>query len=217
MTTKRALATTAIVLGTWLAVTAAVAQTTEYRFHWGPSPEQDGEGNPLPQAVGYEVWLREDADAEQLVATVMGDTTYTLRAQAGVVHRIRVSGFDDEGRRSVKSEWSDPVYFEDETRTTPTTPSSAELGGNYPNPFNPETKIRYGVPEDVRPGDRIRLEIYALNGRRVRTLDVERTPGWHEAVWDGRGDNGQVQATGMYVTRFVVGDDVTTTKMTMVK
>jgi hypothetical protein len=51
----------------------------------------------------------------------------------------------------------------------------------------------------------------------VRTFDVDRTPGWHEVIWDGRGDNGQIQSTGMYVTRFVVGDAMSTAKMTMVK
>ncbi|MCP4574644.1 MAG: hypothetical protein GY838_20025 [bacterium] len=217
MRVKRAWITTAIAVGLWMMTAAAFAQTTDYRFHWAPSPDDDGSGTPLSPAVGYEVWLREDADAEKLVATVMSDTVYTLAAEPGVVHRIRVAGFDGAGRVSLKSDWSDPVYFEDDVRSTPGLPGSAALGGNYPNPFNPETRIRYGVPEEATASDRMRLEIFALDGRRVRTFDVDRTPGWHEVVWDGLGDDGRVQSTGMYVTRFVVGEDVSTTKMTMVK
>lgn len=209
--------TAVLATGLWMTAAAGFAQTTDYHFHWAPSPTEDGSGTPISEAVGYEVWMREDADSERLVATVMSDTVYTLAASPGVVQRIRVSGFDAVGRRSEKSEWSDPVYFEDEIRTTPGVPGAAALGGNYPNPFNPETRIRYGVPGDVATGDRVRLEVYALDGRRVRTFDVDRTPGWHEVVWDGFGDNGQIQSTGMYVTRFMVGDVVSTTKMTMVK
>ncbi len=214
---KRAWTTTALAVGLCLVAAAAFAQTTDYHFHWAPCPSEDGSGEPLSPAVGYEVWLREDADSERLVATVMSDTVYTLRARPGVVQHLRVAGFDAVGRRSEKSDWSDPVYFEDDERSTPGVPGTAALGGNYPNPFNPETRIRYGVPEDVGAGDRVRLEIYALDGRRVRTFDVDRSPGWHEVIWDGLGDDGQIQSTGMYVTRFIVGDAMSTTKMTMVK
>ncbi len=51
----------------------------------------------------------------------------------------------------------------------------------------------------------------------TQTMEVERTPGWHEVVWDGTDDGGRVQATGMYVTRLVVGAMVETQKMTMLK
>lgn len=195
----------------------AAAQSQDYRYHWAPSPDQDSLGNTLPAAVGYEVWLREDAEPARLVATVMGDTTYTLAAMAGVVSRLRVRGFSEEGAVSESSDWSEPVFFELGTRSGDLVPPTAALQGNYPNPFNPQTVIRYGVPESAAASTAMRLEIYTVSGRRVRSLDVDRTPGWHEVVWDGTDSNGRMLATGMYVSRFMVGDRVATGKMTMLK
>jgi hypothetical protein len=195
----------------------AVAQTQDFRFHWAPSPLTDEQGQPLPEAVGYHVWLRRDAEAAVQIYTVEGDTTYTLTAAPGIVHRIRVQAYDAEGRLSLPSEWSDPLYFEDELRGSDSLPGAASLRGNYPNPFNPETTIRYGVPENLTESTPMRLEIFALDGRRIRSFAIDRTPGWHEVSWNGTDERGIVQATGTYVTRFIVGADVATTKMTMLK
>lgn len=212
----------AAIIGTMLALSAlgtagALAQDQPVSFHWAPSPAFDGQGNPLSEAVGYQVWLRRDSGTPVQVATVMRDTVYTLQAEAGVVQRIRVCGFDLEGRISPFSEWSDPVYFEDEIRGGDGVPGAGALGGNYPNPFNPETRIRYGIPDDLATGDPVRLEIFGIDGRRVRTFAVDRTAGWHEVTWDGTDDRGVVQSTGLYVTRLVVGARVQTGKMTMLK
>jgi len=205
-------------LGTLAATGAALGQdSVDYRFHWAPSSLIDQQGNARMAAVGYEVWLRQDTDAERLIATVMGDTTYTLQADPGVVQRIRVAGIDALGRTSVKSDWSDPVFFEVGTRGVPGMPSGASLQGNYPNPFNPQTVIRYGVPEGVDSSAPIRLDIFTLDGRRVRSLTVDRSAGWHDVVWDGTDDRGRTMSTGMYVSRFVVGTSVATRKMTMLK
>jgi hypothetical protein len=214
---KQAILILIITLGLVSLSGSATAQTQDYRFHWAPSPDQDEQGAPLPAAVGYEVWLREDAEPPRLVATVMGDTTYTLVAMAGVVSRIRVRGLSDTGAVSEASEWSEPIFFELGTRSGDLMPPAAALQGNYPNPFNPQTVIRYGVPASATGSTPIRLEIFTIAGRRVRSLDVDRTPGWHEAVWDGTDENGRVLATGMYVSRFVVGENVATGKMTMLK
>ena len=218
MISKKAILMIIAVLGPVAAAGAALGQdTVHYSFHWTPSPTQDDQGNTLMPAVGYEVWLREDASIERLIATVVGDTAYTLVAASNVVQRIRVAGFDVLGRTSVKSEWSDPVFFESENRGAPGLPSGAALQGNYPNPFNPQTVIRYGVPQDVDTSAPIRLEIFTLDGRRVRSLPVNRSSGWHDVVWDGTDDRGRTLSTGMYVSRFVVGNSVSTHKMTMLK
>jgi len=215
--TKQAFLIFSLIAGLTVLAGMASAQSQDYRYHWAPSPDADLQGNQLPSAVGYQVWMREDAEAPRLVATVLADTTYILTVQAGVVARLRVCGVAGDGATSEMSAWSDPVYFESENRSGETVPSTASLRGNYPNPFNPQTVIRYGVPEDVTPGLTIRLEIFTIAGRRVRTLEVNRTPGWHDVIWDGTDNNGRTLATGMYVSRFVVGDKVATGKMTMLK
>ena len=154
-------------------------------------------------------------DVAELVATV-SDTTYLYSAVSGVSQRIRVRGIDELGLKSVMSDWSDPIYFEVGGDIV-TVPMGARLKPNYPNPFNPETRIVYGVPEDIQDSDVVRLEIFTVQGYLVRTLEIDRSPGWHEVVWNGRDNRGMVTSTGMYVTRFVVGNSVETGKMTMVK
>jgi len=193
----------------------ALAQRQNVEFHWAPSPVIDEGGIVRPEAVSYEVWLRLGDGSTQLVATVP-DTTYLLRAEPGISQQIRVRGIDRQGRKSVMSEWSEAFYFEVDGEIV-TTPLGAQLKSNYPNPFNPETRIVYGIPENIEPSDVVRLDIFSVQGYRVRSLQVDRTPGWHEVAWDGKDDRGVVSSAGMYVTRFMVGDSVKTEKMTMVK
>jgi hypothetical protein len=201
-----------------LAVSAPLAQSLDKQdvhFHWSPSPVIDDDGIVRPKAVSYEVWLKRGDEPEELVATVP-DTTFWLTVEAGVSSRIRVRGLADSGAKSKMSAWSDPVYFEVVGEIGPTF-TGAQLKSNYPNPFNPTTQIRYGIPEDVKSSDVVRLEIFTVQGARVRELPVDRTPGWHEVAWDGKDERGMVASAGMYVTRLVVGNSVKTGKMTMVK
>ncbi|NOX37648.1 MAG: hypothetical protein GXO78_08935 [Calditrichaeota bacterium] len=66
---------------------------------------------------------------------------------------------------------------------------------NYPNPFNRETKITYDLVDPAA----IRLEIYDVHGRRVRTL-VEgfHASGRYTVVWDATDDEGRVVSGGVY-------------------
>ncbi len=199
-----------------LMASSALAENSDYNFHWTASPVVDNDDGALSVAVYYEVWLKKGNAPEERLATQHADTTYVLSAESGIVQRIRVRGVDASGRTSDMSEWSDPIYFESD-RSGNSLPRVAELRSNYPNPFNPETRIVYGIPDNIQSGEPVRLDIYNLAGICVKSLEVDRSPGWHEVVWEGSNDLGQAQATGMYVTRFSVGATVTTNKMLMVK
>jgi len=78
-------------------------------------------------------------------------------------------------------------------------PTTYELSQNFPNPFNPSTTIRYGLPK----AERVTLKIYNLLGEEVVTLvnDEQQAAGYHAAIWDGRNKNGVVVASGIYVYR----------------
>jgi FlgD Ig-like domain len=72
------------------------------------------------------------------------------------------------------------------------------LGQNRPNPFNPETSIPYSL---ATPG-RVVIRVYDIAGRLVRKLaDGPETAGWHTARWDGRTDDGNTTASGVYFYR----------------
>lgn len=217
---KTLLAAATILLLAAVSPASAQDEVVPVAFGWAPCPGIDADGEPLAAAVRYEIYLQRGDEAEELLATVEDDTTYVLNAERGVIQRIRVVGYDRFGRPSLPSEWSDPVYFDpDRGGRDPSLPPPVgpQLGPNYPNPFNPETRIAYGVPEGLAPGTRMALEIYNLRGQRLRSFAVTSAPGWHEVTWNGLDDRGQMQSTGTYITRYICGDQVEVGKMTMVK
>ena len=98
---------------------------------------------------------------------------------------------------------------------TALTPMETALLPNYPNPFNPETWIPYqlGKPAEVA------LTIYDMNGKRVWTLKVGYRPvgGYQSrdraAYWDGRNQQGEMVANGVYFCTLTAGHFTSTRKM----
>jgi serine protease AprX len=78
-------------------------------------------------------------------------------------------------------------------------PRTFQLAQNYPNPFNAETIIRYGIPDTKGGPVHVSLNIFNINGQRVRGLvDEEKAPGYHSVKWDGRDNNHRPVASGLY-------------------
>ncbi|MCH8525370.1 MAG: CotH kinase family protein [Balneolales bacterium] len=91
----------------------------------------------------------------------------------------------------------------------PQIPSSFVLLGNYPNPFNPSTTIRYHLPSDAY----VNLRIYDTLGRLVTTLvDQRSAPGTHNVVFDASG-----LSTGVYVYQLAVNGEVQSGKMLLIR
>lgn len=85
---------------------------------------------------------------------------------------------------------------------------------NYPNPFNPETRIRFQLAETSD----VKLMIYDVLGHRIKTLLAERmTAGQHVVNWDGTDENGISVASGMYIYRIKAGDFIDHRKMLLVR
>ena len=79
-------------------------------------------------------------------------------------------------------------------------PSSPALVGNFPNPFNPTTHIRFAVTD---PG-LVTLSIYNATGQRIRVLvEGDLAPGFHQVLWDGRDASGANAASGVYFVRML--------------
>ena len=82
-------------------------------------------------------------------------------------------------------------------------PNEYALESNFPNPFNPETRITFKVKERGQA----RLSVSNVLGQEVRILVNQVVEaGTHEAVWDGRDDNGQILPTGTYFYTFKVNN-----------
>lgn len=120
---------------------------------------------------------------------------------------ITVNGQDASGGPMVATPGAPNSVFSGFSSVLDTRPAVAfGLISSYPNPFNPETVIRYTVPEGK--GNRsVGLTIYSLLGVPVRRL-VE---GWvcsgtHPVRWDGRDDQGKAVVSGVYIVRFYLDD-----------
>jgi hypothetical protein len=96
----------------------------------------------------------------------------------------------------------------------PTYPLTFELEQNFPNPFNPETRIYFSVP--VR--SHVKIIIYNALGQIVRRLvDQEYEPGRHILNWDGRNDAGLPVPSGIYFYRMKAGDFLALRKMLLIR
>lgn len=61
-------------------------------------------------------------------------------------------------------------------------PEEFKLFPNYPNPFNPETKIRYNIPQNTR----VNINVYNLAGHQVKNLvNGNKDAGSYEVIFDG--------------------------------
>jgi FlgD Ig-like domain len=105
-------------------------------------------------------------------------------------------------------EWSKEISV----RVSP--PKEYKLYDNFPNPFNPSTKIAFELPK----ASHLRLGIYDMVGREVRVLvDGSYPPGYTELLWDGRNNNGLEVASGVYFYRIATENWGSVKKMMMVK
>ena len=92
------------------------------------------------------------------------------------------------------------TMFESPGEYIPPVPEQFVLEGNYPNPFNPATTIRYGLPEPAT----ISIRLYSMLGQEIATLAAgERQAGYHEVSWDGRNANGGHVSSGLILCRLV--------------
>ena len=93
-------------------------------------------------------------------------------------------------------------------------PAVSQLIGNYPNPFNPETRISFSTRENGP----VSIDIYNIKGQKVRSLlNENREAGTHNVVWNGKDDNGKNVASGVFFYRMKSGKYSSTKKMILMK
>ncbi|RKY89821.1 hypothetical protein DRQ09_00750 [candidate division KSB1 bacterium] len=93
-------------------------------------------------------------------------------------------------------------------------PLKYELYQNFPNPFNPETKIKYSIGKKQF----VSLCIYSILGQKVRTLvNEEKEAGYYTVVWDGKNDEGRIVSSGVYIYVMVTDNFKKSRKMVYAK
>jgi hypothetical protein len=129
----------------------------------------------------------------------------------GAGYFYKLSAIDINGNESPFALFSPDNLTGDET---PTAPAASFLAQNFPNPFNPATRIAFGLAAPAN----VSLRIYDAAGRLVRTLvEDARTAGNYSELWDGRDSRGAAVSSGIYFYRFTAGTFSETRKMALLR
>lgn len=167
---------------------------------------------PIPGAV---------ITAGEYTATTNNSGAYSIVAETGIYSvTASANGYQShtvEGV-SVLPDQSTTVNFvlipgsDADDPSAPVTETA--LVGNYPNPFNPSTAIKYTVLNQAH----VTILIYNTRGQLVKTLVNEfKAPGRHEATWDGRDEQGLLVSSGIYHFKMISGAYSSTRKMILLK
>ncbi|MGH2570364.1 MAG: S8 family serine peptidase, partial [bacterium] len=96
-----------------------------------------------------------------------------------------------------------------------TSPGTFQLSAPRPNPFASQSTIQYAVPS---PGAEVRIDVFDVSGRRVRTLvQGAIPPGRHSVTWDGRDGAGRHTSAGVYFARMEAGGFSQVQKVTLLR
>ena len=88
------------------------------------------------------------------------------------------------------------------------------LDYNSPNPFNPNTQIKFGLPNNQK----VKIDVYSITGQKVKTLiNTTMNAGYHTINWNATDENGAKVSSGVYIYQLRCGNEVFTKKMVFAK
>jgi hypothetical protein len=163
-------------------------------------------GEYTPQ-VGDMLPVRIDLNDKDLIADA---------PETGRTKQLNTGGVGNDQNWKRPSCWGylevySPTAVEKENTTLPKT---TQLYGNYPNPFNPTTTLKY----DLAKSGHVSLVIYNMLGQKIRTLiDANKAAGYHTIQWDGSNDAGVKVSSGIYLYTFKADGYNQTKKMILIK
>jgi len=112
------------------------------------------------------------------------------------------------GKQVIK-DWEAGHIYTGINETTSHIPTKFVLSQNYPNPFNPSTVISYQISKPAN----VTLEIYNVNGQKIRTLvNKQQQAGINEVTWNGKDNGGKQVVSGVYFYKLKVGDNIVDVK-----
>jgi len=104
--------------------------------------------------------------------------------------------------------------IDEETDDTPS--AQIVLQGNFPNPFNPVTTIRFDLKNDL--GAVAVIKIYNVKGQVIRILYLRlHGKGQYDLVWDGKDNDGRLMGSGVYFYTISCDRHVAAGKMTLLQ
>ena len=178
------------------------------------------------EGESWDVQIRSDVPASQVTVTLMESGQMPDDFHLYILDRDDVNVIEPQGNRftirlagpsavrSLKVILGTPAYAAGNSEGIPLVPIAYALEQNYPNPFNPTTTIRY----QLNKRSEVRLEIYDLLGRRVKTLVTgEQVTGSYSVLWKSDNDARNAVASGVYIYRLRAGDFVQSRKLVLLR
>jgi hypothetical protein len=171
--------------------------------------------NAEPDVAHYAVYRGASGDfapgAGNLVASPAEASYFDGEWRWDSGYYYKVSAIDANGNESGYALLAPDNLTGDET---PDAPLATYLAQNFPNPFNPATRIEFGLKAPAN----VSLRIYDAAGRVVRVLaEGGRPAGTYAELWDGRDNGGRAVASGIYFYRLDAGTFTRTHKMVLLK
>jgi len=185
-----------------------------------PAPQ-----NPQAQTQGVDILVTWDEPAIRaliyykvyrnliMIADDIVDTSYLDPEMLNGTYTYNIRAVYSGGYQSTLS--SDAVVEHVQTNAEGILiPKITYLKGNYPNPFNPETIIKFALSSTSKTF----IQIYNIKGEKVRTLVNEQLDaGHHSVIWNGTDESGRNVASGIYFYKFKTVNFNETRKMLLLK
>jgi hypothetical protein len=141
------------------------------------------------------------------------DTSYQDTSLTPGQFYYRILAVDMNGNTSDYSDVASPDAIA-AAEGFPHYPAAFALHPNYPNPFNPQTNIRFDVPQTAW----IRMSIHDIRGREViRLVDGVLPPGSYTENWHGRSQADRPVPSGVYFARLTAPGWSHSIKMLLLK
>jgi hypothetical protein len=93
-------------------------------------------------------------------------------------------------------------------------PQGYVLFRNHPNPFNPETEIRFQLPK----ASHVAMKIFNSTGQEIRILaDAQYEAGYRSVHWNGEDKYGKAVSSGVYLCQLQAGNFSQVIKMNLLR
>lgn len=172
----------------------------------------------IPPDTSFEILEEQLVDFSVIATDPDGELSYSWKVNS-VDQNVEVNQFSynfqengsyeiictlDDGITEIETIWN--IVAEITGNDNPfLIPTASKLSGNYPNPFNPKTTIKYGLHEQAN----VKIIIYNVKGQIVNTLvDETQNAGHHTVDWHGSSDTGNIVGSGLYYYKMVINGKI---------
>lgn len=170
--------------------------------------------NSVAGRTGYSFIISRSSNFIDTVYTNISDTTFfalpTNLLEINTLYYWKVRSRDSIGYGTYSSAWNFKSRLTGTLNSiSEIIPTEYKLFSNYPNPFNPATKIKFDLPKSSL----VRINIFDITGRMISEIvNQNLSAGSYETEF-----NGTNLSSGIYYYRIEAGEFVTTKKMILIK